>query len=110
MRNFTSLSNPVQIPAPYDVKSGGFVRVGGIFGFAQADAALGAEVAVVTGGAFVFPVAASANISAGDPIYADTENALTADAGADNMLVGHALYDATATADVAETHVLLLGR
>lgn len=110
MRNFTSLSNPVQIPAPYDVKAGGFVRVGGIFGFAQADALLGAEVAVVTGGAFVFPVAAAANVDAGEPIYADEANVLTADAGADNLLVGHALYDATATAGTADIHVLLLGR
>lgn len=82
MKNYTQTENVITVAAPAAVSSGDLVVVGGIVGVAQADAASGANVALVRRGVFDLPKQTGFAPSAGDPAYWSDANDRLESAGA----------------------------
>lgn len=57
------------VTAPMDIKSGELFQAGALVGFAQADAAEGELVAIVTEGVFEITVASAVDLDLGDVVY-----------------------------------------
>ena len=73
MKNFVSNGDVVTISAPVAVKSGQFLNVSLLRGFAQADAELYAPVALVTRGVFTTEVLApEGEVVVGQPVYSQS--------------------------------------
>lgn len=69
MRTYVQEGKVLSVEATETVAAGEFVKVGELKGFAQNDAVIGQNVALVTEGVFEAEVAAAADINPGDPIY-----------------------------------------
>lgn len=97
MKNYVQSGDVVTVTAPVAVASGGFLSIGELSGFAQADAAQGADVALATRGVFDAAIDNAAIPSTGSPIFTPDGDTLTAaaDDGAGNayMKVGVAVSD-----------------
>jgi len=82
MKNYVQEGKTITVTAPAAVTSGQLVVVGSIVGVAGFDAALGADVEVVTQGVFELPKIATDVINQGDKLYWDSGQAkLTKTAG-----------------------------
>lgn len=115
MKNFVQDGKVLVVEAADTVAAGDFVKVGEMCGFAQGDAVIGQMVAIVTEGVFETDVAATADVDAGDPVYFDPANGLTAaadDGAAENPVafakVGFATEAASQIAGVATVNVKLV--
>ncbi|GGO26704.1 hypothetical protein GCM10010991_07610 [Gemmobacter aquaticus] len=91
MKNYVDNGDTVTVAAPYAVTSGLGALVGTLFGVAQADAANGATVVLVTRGTFDLVKAASQAWTVGAAIYWDNAaRACTTTVGS-NTLIGKAV-------------------
>lgn len=91
MKNYVQAAQVVEVTIPADVASGGFVAVGAIFGFAQAAYAAGDLGNIVTDGAYMTSVEATADVAAGDVIYAAGQTLTTDDNAGANPRCGIAI-------------------
>lgn len=98
MKNYVQSGDVVTVVAPVAVQSGGFLLVGELFGFAQADAAQFEEVALATRGVFETAVESASALATGGVVYTADGETLTAesDDGEGNayMRIGVAVSDA----------------
>ena len=119
MKNFVQDGAVLVTEALDTVAAGDFVKVGELKGFAQNDAVVGQNVAVVTEGVYETTVQAEADISVGDPIFAPASAGFLVDlttAADDGMIenptpnvkIGFATEAATALAGVATVNVKLV--
>src|ERR1700694_2667040 len=103
MKNYVQDDGIITVPAPYTVLSGGGCLFGHLFGVAQAAAAQGANVALVTEGVYDLPKHAGDTPAGCDLVYwDDTAHVVTTTAAA-NHLIGcttHAALGADATVRV----------
>lgn len=96
MKNFVQNGDVITVTAP-TAKSGDFVKIGSLVGFAIADADEFGDVGIVTKGVFEATVDAASNVDIGDTIFATAGGDLTTD-GTENDPVGVAVSAATASA------------
>lgn len=82
MKNYIQSGDVITVSAPENVTSGDFVAIGELFGFAQADASVGEDVAIATRGVFEAIVMNASAIATGAAVYVATDGSL--DAEADN--------------------------
>jgi len=98
MKNYIQSGDVATIPAPAAVSSGDVVIVGSVVGIAQADAASGADVAIVTEGVFELPKTDSQAWTFGAPIYWDATPGEATTVSTDNTLIGVAWEAVASTA------------
>lgn len=91
MKTYINNGTIVGVAAPYAVPSGGGVLVGSLFGVAQAAAANGEAVQIVTRGAFTLPKAASQAWTVGAKVYWDNTNKVCTTTASGNTLIGVAI-------------------
>ena len=115
MRTYVQDGKVLSVEATDTVAAGDFVKLGELKGFAQNDVVIGQMVAIVTEGVFETDVSATADVDAGDPVYFDPANGLTAaadDGAAENPVafvkVGFATEAASQIAGVATVNVKLV--
>jgi predicted RecA/RadA family phage recombinase len=89
MKNQVKRGDVMSILAPYAVVSGAGVKRGLLFGVAQADAANGAAVEIVTTGVFTLPKVSAQAWTVGAAIYwDDTAKNCTTATTAGNLFIG----------------------
>ena len=117
MRTYVQEGKVLSVEATDTLAAGDFVKVGELKGFAQNDAVIGQNVALVTEGVFEATVDAAADIAVGDPIYATPgsfapELTTSADDGGDPAVafakIGFATEAASPIAGVATVNVKLV--
>lgn len=94
--NYIQPGDVITVAAPAAVSSGDGVQVGQIFGVAQFDAAITADVEVATTGVWTLPKTSAQAWDAGDAIYWDDGNSRC-----DNTAVSGGLFIGVATAAAA---------
>lgn len=90
-QNFKQDGRYVEVTAPAAVSSGDPVKVGQLFGVAQADAANGAAVIIDTQGVYTLPAASAVVIAVGDALYWDVADAEFNKTAASNHYLGVAV-------------------
>lgn len=103
MKNYVNAGSNVTLAAPATVVSGDGVLIGSIFGIAAGDAAIGAELDLVTEGVFTMPKVSALAIAIGDKLYWDNAAKLVNKTPAGNTFIGAAVSVAgspSATVDV----------
>lgn len=104
MKNFLQQGRTCTFVAPYALLAGAIFAVGSLVAIANTDAAQGAEVEGDLEGVFSLPkaaVGAGTDAVAGTKVYFDTVlKTVTKTAGANTVLIGATIRDATA----ADTH------
>lgn len=106
MKNFVQTGAVIALAAPYAVSSGGGALVGSLFGVAQADAANGADVALVTEGVFDLAKVSAQAWTVGAKIYWDDTAKNCTTTATDNTLIGVAV---AAAANPSSTGTVRLG-
>lgn len=107
MKNYVSSGADAKVvAATAPILSGDLVVIGDIVGFAQADAAIGDLVAVITQGVFDVDVLSAGDVEQGDPIYV-SDNALTTAASGEK--VGVVYRGGSSDGVAARVHVKLKG-
>ncbi|MCW2390968.1 DUF2190 family protein [Sphingobium sp. B11D3A] len=91
MKNFVQDAETIEVPAPYDVASGGAFLVGALFAVALATAKSGDLVQGKRRGAIMLPKATGAAWAIGDKLYWDNTNKVLTKTASGNTLVGAAL-------------------
>lgn len=91
MKNYVQPGDVISVAAPYDVASGAGALVGTLFGVAQAAAANGAAVELVTRGVFDLAKAGSQAWTVGAAIYWDNTNKVCTTTSSGNTLIGKAV-------------------
>jgi predicted RecA/RadA family phage recombinase len=94
MKNFVQPGENVTLPAPAAVNSGELIRVGNLFGVASYDAAISADVVLVTEGVFELPKIATDALAVGDPVYWRSSDGLVAGTASGNTKIGVAILAA----------------
>jgi predicted RecA/RadA family phage recombinase len=107
MRNFVQRGKVLSVTAPYDVMSGGGVKVGSLFGIAACHAANGMPVEIERTGVFDVGAVMVDTGSQGAKIYWDNTARKMTTTATNNTLVG-ALTTAKGSSD-ATARVLLDG-
>ncbi|MEC5321762.1 DUF2190 family protein [Aurantimonas sp. A3-2-R12] len=107
MKNYVQKGENLTLPAPYALSSGDGALVGSIFGVAAGDAAIGAEVDLVTEGVFVLPKVALDAMAVGTPVYWDDAAKLVTITATGNTKIGVSV--ATAVNPSGTTSVRLNG-
>lgn len=105
MKNFIQKGETIEVPAPYDVASGGGVKVGALFGVATTDASTGEPVEISRRGAFYLKKKAATSISLGAKIYWDNTAFEVTPTSTGNLLIGAAIF-AAGSADGTVTALL----
>jgi len=105
MKNYLQDGDTLTIAAPAAVASGDPVQIGSIFGVAMADAATGADVAIVREGIFTLPKVSAQAWAVGAKIYWDATNKVCTTAAPGNTLIGTAT---AAAANPSATGAVLL--
>ncbi len=108
MRNYIQPGVNLTLPAPAAVVSGEVVVIGDLHGVAAGDAAVGADLDLVTEGVFELPKVSTDLFSIGDPVYFDAAAKLVTadDDEGDNALIGVAVT--TAANPSGTVHVKLI--
>jgi predicted RecA/RadA family phage recombinase len=101
MKNYQSSGATLPLTAPYDVASGGGMKVGAIFGVASVDAVAGDIVEAARVGKFSLAKVAATAISEGAKVYWDDTNKVVTPTASGNTLIGAAAMAADAAATVA---------
>ncbi|MCG7520852.1 DUF2190 family protein [Ruegeria sp. Ofav3-42] len=95
MKNMIQTGTVITVLAAADVVSGAGVKIGMLFGVAQADAKAGEVVSLVTEGVFDLPKTSAQAWSVGDPIYFNNSTKLcTTATTAGNIHIGTAVAEA----------------
>ncbi len=90
MKNFVQNGEILEVVAPYEVQSGGGVKVGSIFGFAVTYAAAGETVDIKRHGVFDHAKLPAQAWTQGAPIYWDDATKQLTTTSTSNLLVGAA--------------------
>lgn len=98
MKNFIQTGVNLTIPAPAIIVSGDVIVVGKLTGIAAADAAVGADLDVVTEGVFALPKIAANVFAVGDSVYYKAADKLVTSTASGNTLIGYATAAAAAGA------------
>lgn len=98
MKNYVQEGRTVTVTAPYDVVSGGGVKVGALFGVANAAALETETVEIDRIGVFDIAKVAATAVTAGAKVYWDDGNKVITPTASTNLLVGVALEAALAAA------------
>ena len=107
MKNYIQPGVNLTLPAPEAILSGQGVVVGSIFGIASGDAAIGADVDLVTEGVFELPKVGANAFTLGAKVYFDDATNLATTTAAGNNYIGVAV--AAAIAGLATVKVRLNG-
>lgn len=107
MKNYVQKGENLTLLAPYAVASGDGALIGSIFGVAAGDAAIGAEVDIVTEGVFVLPKVSLDAMAVGTPVYWDNTAKLVTITATGNTKIGVSV--ATAVNPSGTTSVRLNG-
>lgn len=107
MKNYVQKGENLTVFAPYALSSGDGALLGSIFGVAAGDAAIGAEVDLVTEGVFVLPKVSTDTMAVGDPIFWDDAAKLVTTTATANTKIGVSV--ATAVNPSGTTSVRLNG-
>lgn len=91
MRNFVQPGNQITVAAPAAVQSGEGVQIGDLFGVANGDAAIGADLVISTVGVFTLPKATTDDVAVGASLYWDSAAGELTVTATDNLFVGHAV-------------------
>ncbi|GLK54347.1 putative RecA/RadA family phage recombinase [Methylopila capsulata] len=91
MRNHVQKGENITIPSPAVVASGDLVVVGALYGVAAGDAAVGADLDLVTTGVYTLPKVSALAIAIGDKIYFDTATKLINKTASGNTYIGVAV-------------------
>ena len=91
MKNYVQKGENLTLPAPYAVTSGGGVKTGLIFGVAAGDAALGADVDLVTVGVFDLAKVSTDTFAIGAAVYWNDTTKLATSTVGSNQKVGVAV-------------------
>ena len=91
MKNYVQKGENLTIPAPYNVTSGGGVKLGLIFGVASGDALSGADVDVVTVGVFDLPKVSTNTFAIGAACFWDDSAKLITSTSSGNTKIGVAV-------------------
>lgn len=106
MKNFVQKGDTLEVEAPYDVASGGMVKVGSIFGIAAIAVLAGELVNIDRFGVFSsLKKKAGDTFADGAPVYFETANQQLTSTAAGNLLVG-ASVGAYISTDVEMTALL----
>lgn len=106
MKNFLQDGRVLTVTAPSGgIISGAGLKVGDLFGVAQATAAEGKDVAIVTTGVFSMSKVSAQAWTAGAKVYWDDTNKLATTTASGNTLIGRAT--AAAANPTAKGNVLL---
>lgn len=92
MKIYVNTGAVATVNAPRDIVSGELFRAGALVGFAQADAAEGELVAIVTEGVFEVEVVSATDLDLGDVVYIDATGTLTADGDDDGAARAGVVY------------------
>lgn len=98
MKNYVQEGRTITVVAPYDVTSGGGVKVGGLFGVANTTAVEDDPVEIDRIGVFDIAKVAATAVTAGAKVYWDDTNKVITPTASGNLLVGAALDAALAAA------------
>ena len=90
MKNFVQAGEMLSVTAPYAVASGDGVKVGGIIGIAQHDAAISEDVLIARNGVFTVAKVSAQAWTAGAKIYWDDTAKNFTTTTTSNTLVGAA--------------------
>ncbi len=88
MKSYINSGDVIGVPAPYAVLSGGGVLLGSLFGVAQASAAIGTEVQILTRGHVSLAKAPSQAWTVGVKIYWDDTAKVCTTVASTNKLIG----------------------
>ncbi len=88
MKNFHQPGGTLTLSAPYDVTSGGGLKLGAIVGVATSDALSGEPVEVILEGVFELVKAPSQAWTVGAKVYWDDTNKRTTSVATSNTLIG----------------------
>ena len=88
MKNYIQRGENITLPAPAAVVSGAPVLVGALFGIAAGDAAIGADLDLVTAGVFEMAKVSALAIAIGDKVYFDSSTGLVSKTASGNVLIG----------------------
>jgi predicted RecA/RadA family phage recombinase len=91
MKNFVQPGNNITVAAPAAVASGEGVRIVDLFGVANGDAAIGADLVLSTVGVFTLPKATTDAVTVGASLYWDSVARDLTVTATDNVFVGHAV-------------------
>ena len=89
-KNFLQSGDVLDVPAPYDVISGGGLKIGGLFGVAQTNAKSGDPVTIIPQGVWRLPKTSGQAWTIGAPIYWDDTAKVTTSTASTNLPIGHA--------------------
>ena len=89
-KNYVQRGDTITLTAPYAVSSGGGLLVGGIFGVATADAAIGADVEAATVGVWDLAKASAQAWTQGVAVYWDNATKLVTTVSTNNTFIGYA--------------------
>jgi predicted RecA/RadA family phage recombinase len=105
MKNFVQPGQVVTLTAPYDVASGGGLKVGGIVGVATFAAKAGEKVETKLDGVFDVAKTSAQAWTAGAAIYWDDTAKLFTSVVGTNTKVGVALLDAANPSDIGRVRL-----
>jgi predicted RecA/RadA family phage recombinase len=91
MKNYIAPSENITVSAPYDVQAGGGALVGSVFGVAQFDAEIGADVVLVRRGSFDLAKTSAQAWTVGAKLYWDDTNKVVTTTASGNILIGAAV-------------------
>jgi predicted RecA/RadA family phage recombinase len=91
MKNYVQKGDHLTLTAPYDVVGGAGVKVGALFGVAQAAALTGEQVTIVRKGVFDLAKLSTGVWAAGDKIYWDDAAKQCTKVVSTNTLIGAAV-------------------
>ncbi|PTV94919.1 putative RecA/RadA family phage recombinase [Rhodobacter aestuarii] len=105
MQNYIQPGEHVTVTAAANLTSGSLVKIGGLVGVAQGDAASGEEVVLVRRGVFTLPKVSAQAWTVGQKLYHDTATGAVTSTATSNTLIGVAL---AAAENPSATGVVLL--
>ena len=91
MKNFVQPGNQITVAAPATITSGEGVLIGDLFGVANGDAAIGADLVISTTGVFTLPKATTDDVAVGASLYWDDAEGEVTVTATENTFVGHAV-------------------
>lgn len=98
MKNYIQKGENLTAPAPYDVLSGGGLKIGDLFGIATVDGLSGEPVTFVTTGVFAVDKVSANTFTVGAKVYWDDAAKLATSTASGNTLIGAATEAAGAGA------------
>lgn len=90
-KNFQQRGEAIDVLAPHDVKSGGGLKIGSLFGVAQSDALSGEDVVIIPVGVWRLAKTSAQAWTVGQQVYWDDTNKVVTATASSNLPIGHVL-------------------